>query len=380
MDRGERFKRRALRRGYKVDQVDDFLERVEATLAGEDIDDPVTPDDVRDVIFKTRWGGYDEWHVDMELDRLERQLEEFVDDPGSIRGSSGFPALGQRKSLALPAGSSANRDTELFDAATDTDEDIDTSRVYRSSATHDDVSDNFGDLADAGRGPRYGVSSAPPAPSGASATYADGLPRRATPPPTSGSPARARSVPSPGSANEQTQIRTRTRRPVPSAPPETPVRGTPATSPITGDRYPSDGDETEFDIPPVPSPVPPVAPARPAYADPYAPRHGKTEMTVEIPTYGEGLSPFTHEDKARVGELKTTFKLRRFGSGYEPSQVERLWDAIAAAMDGQASAKVTDADFDPGQFALVQGGYFEQEVDLALGEMRELFHHRMGEG
>ena len=32
---GQRFRRRALRRGYKVDEVDAFLDRVEATLNGE---------------------------------------------------------------------------------------------------------------------------------------------------------------------------------------------------------------------------------------------------------------------------------------------------------------------------------------------------------
>ena len=33
---GQRFRRRALRRGYKVDEVDAFLDRVEATLAGDE--------------------------------------------------------------------------------------------------------------------------------------------------------------------------------------------------------------------------------------------------------------------------------------------------------------------------------------------------------
>ena len=38
---GQRFRRRALRRGYKVDEVDAFLDRVEATLAGEQVGAPV---------------------------------------------------------------------------------------------------------------------------------------------------------------------------------------------------------------------------------------------------------------------------------------------------------------------------------------------------
>ena len=39
---GQRFRRRALRRGYKVDEVDSFLGRVEATLAGEPVNNPAS--------------------------------------------------------------------------------------------------------------------------------------------------------------------------------------------------------------------------------------------------------------------------------------------------------------------------------------------------
>jgi DivIVA domain-containing protein len=73
---GQRFRRRALRRGYKVDEVDSFLDRVEATLAGEPVEAPVTAQEVHDVVFRVRFGGYDEWQVDLHLDRVERQLSE----------------------------------------------------------------------------------------------------------------------------------------------------------------------------------------------------------------------------------------------------------------------------------------------------------------
>ena len=85
---GQRFRRRALRRGYKVDEVDAFLERVEATLEGAPIGEPVLAQDVHDVVFRVRFGGYDEWQVDVYLDRLERQLA----------------ALEQEGRLGLPAG------------------------------------------------------------------------------------------------------------------------------------------------------------------------------------------------------------------------------------------------------------------------------------
>src|SRR5215213_9852939 len=79
---GQRFRRRALRRGYKVDEVDSFLDRVEATLAGEQIGPPVGAQEVHDVVFRVRFGGYDEWQVDLHLDRVERQLAEFEDRGG----------------------------------------------------------------------------------------------------------------------------------------------------------------------------------------------------------------------------------------------------------------------------------------------------------
>lgn len=82
---GQRFRRKALRRGYKVDEVDSFLDRVEATLAGELLDAPVTAQEVHDVVFRVRFGGYDEWQVDLHLDRVERQLAEAPPAPAFAR-------------------------------------------------------------------------------------------------------------------------------------------------------------------------------------------------------------------------------------------------------------------------------------------------------
>jgi hypothetical protein len=122
-----------------------------------------------------------------------------------------------------------------------------------------------------------------------------------------------------------------------------------------------------------------LPPPMPIGYDAYAGRHGKTDMTVELPTVGGGfVSPFTNEDKARVAELRSGFKPRRFGSGYDSNQVERLFEAILAMMDGRGSTRVSDSDLDPAQFPLVQGGYFEDEVESALGEVRALFSRRMG--
>jgi DivIVA domain-containing protein len=81
---GQRFRRRALRRGYKVDEVDAFLDRVEATLAGDPIGAPVTAQEVHDVVFRVRFGGYDEWQVDLHLDRVERQLGDMEERGGAF--------------------------------------------------------------------------------------------------------------------------------------------------------------------------------------------------------------------------------------------------------------------------------------------------------
>ncbi len=102
-------------------------------------------------------------------------------------------------------------------------------------------------------------------------------------------------------------------------------------------------------------------------------RHGKMDMTSEIRASD---SPFTPDDAHRLDQLRRTFQLRRFGSGYDRTQVDRLFDAIGATMVGRSAVTVTDGELDPGQFSLVQGGYFEAEVDSALREVRDLFARR----
>lgn len=73
-----RFPRVRLREGYHSGDVDEFIDKVEATLAGRPDGSPITAEDVRSVMFRTvRMGsGYDEQAVDDELDRLERLLAE----------------------------------------------------------------------------------------------------------------------------------------------------------------------------------------------------------------------------------------------------------------------------------------------------------------
>ncbi|BDT87181.1 DivIVA domain-containing protein [Nocardia cyriacigeorgica] len=61
-------------RGYREDDVDDFLDRVEATLRGAD---RLTAAEVREITFRRpRFGhrGYDEREVDAFLDLVEKTL------------------------------------------------------------------------------------------------------------------------------------------------------------------------------------------------------------------------------------------------------------------------------------------------------------------
>ena len=310
MGQGDRFRRKALRRGYKVDEVDDFLERAEATLAGEPVNPPLTADDIRDVVFRTRFGGYDEWQVDLHLDRLERELEDFATGTAP-RGSNGFPS---RDDVF------ASRDVGR-DAREPLREDVGATaqipRIHENRPPERQVS-----LPPVPQAPPMPIPQAPPMPM----------------PPMPGPP------------------------PMMAPPPGMPPHGQRPQGPPYGDSF---GDS--------------LPPPMPIGYDAYAGRHGKADMTVELPTMGGGfVSPFTNEDKARVAEMRSGFKPRRFGSGYDSGQVERLFEAILAMMDGRSSSRVSDSDLDPAQFPLVQGGYFEDEVESALGDVRALFKRRMG--
>jgi hypothetical protein len=87
-------------------------------------------------------------------------------------------------------------------------------------------------------------------------------------------------------------------------------------------------------------------------------------------------SPFTADDIQRLETVRRAFQPRRFGSGYDPSQVDRMFDALSAAMTSRSPVPLTDRELDTSQFSLVQGGYFEAEVDSALREVREIFARR----
>jgi hypothetical protein len=108
--------------------------------------------------------------------------------------------------------------------------------------------------------------------------------------------------------------------------------------------------------------------------EPFEPgRHGKMDMTTEIRMPHDMTSAAGPSgDVYRVDQLRRTFQPRRFGSGYDPVQVDRLFEGILAAMSTRGPGAINDAELDPGQFNLVPGGYFEAEVDQALREVRDI--------
>jgi len=78
----------------------------------------------------------------------------------------------------------------------------------------------------------------------------------------------------------------------------------------------------------------------------------------------------------RIDQLRRTFQPRRFGSGYDPMQVDRLFEGILQAMTGRGPMPVPENDLDMLQFGLVPNGYFEAEVDAALREVKDILTRR----
>jgi DivIVA domain-containing protein len=318
---GQRFRRRALRRGYKVDEVDAFLDRVEATLQGEPIGAPVTAQEVHDVVFRVRFGGYDEWQVDLHLDRVERQLGELEERTG------GFA----RQGVARPA----LRDEPV--------------EIRRSPIPGPPMPTRpLTPVPQMAGGPMVGTGMMPP---------------MMAPAPMSAPPMRPMSAPPmrPMSAPPMRPMSAPPMRPM-SAPP---MGGRPMPPPPMGPGYHPRPDDTDHGT----------------YGGDYAGRRGRMDMTHEMrfDAGGPAGGPSGHvpgavhpADIQRIDALRRTFTARRFGSGYDAVQVNRLFDAIIASLSGRSGMPISEAELDPNQFSLVPGGYFEAEVNQALREVREL--------
>jgi DivIVA domain-containing protein len=368
---GQRFRRRALRRGYKVDEVDTFLDRVEATLNGSPAGPDVRSQEVRDVVFRVRFGGYDEWQVDLHLDRVERQLAEFEDRRGgndpmrdSMRGGLTTGSI---------AGAGMGRGMENTG-------NVMGGRGMESTGNVMGAGPGMGSrgMDPQGMGPGPGMGPGGPGPGGRMA------------PPTERLPAPMR--------DDR------------MAPPQMPQRQ--AMADPYGRYEESYGQQQQ--LPQRQSPPPGYDPSgydTGGFDGFEAGRHGKTDMTAEIrmpqrdqdprgygapmsapPMSGPPMSapPMNYGQQPqlpppmgepggelyRVDQLRRTFQPRRFGSGYDPMQVDRLFEGILQAMTGRGPMPVPENELDMLQFGLVPGGYFEAEVDAALREVKDILLRR----
>jgi DivIVA domain-containing protein len=398
---GQRFRRRALRRGYKVDEVDLFLDRVEATLNSERVDAPVRSEEVRDVVFRVRFGGYDEWQVDLHLDRVERQLAD--QEPATFGGDRVGDRMGERLPERMPSGGMGGPGMAgpgLGGPGL--------SGPGMSGMPGPAMAGGMGAAAAFDRGPGerppIGVSQRDLPPRGE-------MPRDM--PPREMSP---RDLPPRGAdmPRDDRMMPPNANRP-PMGPPPNPQSGwsEPGGPP---QRPPYPGFPTDRQAPsdrPLPERQPPPLPERPPFGggnqfdnEPtfagFEPgRRGRPDMTSEMrlpdlnqppppsagapPAVGPsnqapsgppmgGGAPSGEAD--RIDQLRRTFQLRRFGSGYDRGEVDRLFDGLIGAMSGRGSMSISDSELDPQQFSLVPGGYFESEVDQALREIREIIRRR----
>jgi len=314
---GQRFRRRALRRGYKVDEVDEFLDRVEATLAGDPVDAPVTAQEVHDVVFRVRFGGYDEWQVDLHLDRVERQLAE-LEERGGVAGRGPEQRGPEQRGPEQWAG---QRPEHL--------------------PGPEPMGPPMGGVPPL-RDDR--IPAMPPRP--VPPMGAPGGPPMAPPSPRD---------PGYGHYDEPTFAGFGPGR-----------HGRPD---MTAEIRMSEPDRG---MPPGPGPMgaPPPGVMPPPSMPPGA-SHPMPGPVGGAPMGGALMGGAPMGDVQRIDQLRRTFQPRRFGSGYDPGQVNRLFESVLAAMTGRG-APLTEADLDPSQFSLVPGGYFEHEVDAALREVREI--------
>jgi DivIVA domain-containing protein len=330
---GQRFRRRAVRRGYKVDEVDTFLDRVEATLNGVP-GAHVASQEVHDVVFRVRFGGYDEWQVDLHLDRVERQLaelEERAKQPG--RGEA-LRATERPGPVAAPSPPLPSRPVPQ------------PQRFEPEPA--------FGGY-DAGPGGPVGVG---PGFDPGRHGKADMTTEMRIPADT------GRFAPPPGPAPAGGGFERPQGQPA-YQPPQAPQPAFPP--PPSREGY---GPGPEFE-----------RPASGTYGAPTAPPAGPPSVG-RPPSFGgapqgfggpaAGMTGPGAADVQRVDQMRRTFQLRRFGSGYDPGQVDRLFEGVLSALAGQPGAPIGDAELDPAQFSLVSGGYYEAEVDAALREVREI--------
>ncbi|WP_174533583.1 DivIVA domain-containing protein [Micromonospora chalcea] len=386
---GQRFRRKALRRGYKVDEVDAFLDRVEATLAGQPVGAPVASQEVHDVVFRVRFNGYDEWQVDLHLDRVERQLAELEERGGAPAGRGGDPRMADRlgppmrddrgmspvpqppmppRQMPAQPGPPADRYGGRYDEPT-------------------------GAFAGGYDGPRGGYDGprgpGGPGPMGPGAPIGHGGPPPRGLPPGPGGGYGQDSGPGGygqdgpggygqdsggygqeerfdgfeagrrGRADMTAEIRMPERElrgRGPGGPPALPQQGYGAPEPGYGPPDPGYGPPDQGYGPGPSMTGPPLV----------------TPPVAGPPMVGPPMAGPPGSDLYRVDQIRRSFQVRRFGSGYDPDQVDRFFDTLLGGMQGRNPMPVNPKDLDTLRFGLVPGGYFEAEVDAALKDVQDI--------
>jgi DivIVA domain-containing protein len=406
---GQRFRRRSLRRGYKVDEVDSFLDRVEATLNGERIDKPVRAQEVHDVVFRVGFGGYDEWQVDLHLDRVERQLadmepsESFVPDRMSqermAQDRLAHERLAQERHAAerLPDRGLERGMPERLPERMPMDRGPE--RVPMPERMPERPGDRMAPQMDRSM---MGMPSAGGPPPGAVSP-----PLSSRPAPGMGGPGGPGGPPpgfprydegtyggDPGYDNPTGYPPPPGYRQAPgSGFPPPPYRGPdpyeadqggyPTSQyPTTTPSYPP--EPQRFPPPPGPGPEYGGGPGYPGRGYEETGRQPRMDMTTEMRASEAQPAPpgpptgpsMPAGDLQRVDQLRRTFQPRRFGSGYDRAEVDQLFEGILTAMSGRSPRPIGPDDLDNIRFNLVPGGYYEDEVDNAIREVRQILADR----
>ncbi|MFG2054914.1 DivIVA domain-containing protein [Micromonospora sp. NPDC048930] len=372
---GQRFRRKALRRGYKVDEVDAFLDRVEATLAGQPVGAPVASQEVHDVVFRVRFNGYDEWQVDLHLDRVERQLAELEERGGVPGGRGGDPRMADRlgppmrddrglspvpqppmppRSMPTQPGPPADRYGNRYDEPTGA----------FAAGGYEGRRVNY-------EPPRGPGGPGPMGPGGPGPMGHGGPPSRGLPPGPGGYGQDERfdgfeAGRHPGRTDMTAEIRMPERdlrdlRRGPAGPPPLPQQGYgPGPGPDQG--Y---GPGPDQGYGPGPGPDQGYGPGP---DQGYGPGPGMSGP----PMVGPPMAGPPGSDLYRVDQIRRSFQVRRFGSGYDPDQVDRFFESLLGGMQGRNPMPVNPKDLDTLRFGLVPGGYFEAEVDAALKDVQDI--------
>ncbi len=420
---GQRFRRKALRRGYKVDEVDAFLDRVEATLAGQPVGAPVASQEVHDVVFRVRFNGYDEWQVDLHLDRVERQLAE-LEERGAGRAVAD-PRMGPPDRMGPPMREDRGMSPVPQPPMPPRPMPAQAGPPY---GRYDEPTGAFAGGYDAPRG-GYDAPRGPAGPMGP-----PGAPMGHGGPPPRGLPAGPGGYgPSDGPGGYGS----------PDGPggygsPDGPGGyGSPDGpggygSPDGPGGYGSPDGPGGYGSPDGPGGYGSARTGRAGYGPPDGPggygppdeqrfdgfeagRHGRADMTAEIrmpdrrgpagppggpqqalggpsmagpspmagppamggaPMGGPPMAGPPGSDLYRVDQIRRSFQVRRFGSGYDPDQVDRFFESLLGGMAGRNPMPVNPKDLDTLRFGLVQGGYFEAEVDAALKNVQDILFGR----